>query len=76
VKNNSFIDSIDLSSRRKRRAATKLAIRLVGLIHLAEFQYVKKIPPDFHGSSYYIAADEALDCLVQAIILLEYAYDE
>ena len=70
-----FFDSIDLSTRRKRRAATKLASYLIGIIHHAEYQYLERIPPNLQGSAAYEAADETLDLLVEAINVLDSAFD-
>ena len=75
MKQNALIDSIDVSTRRKRRRATKLAVELVARIHLAEFQYMERIPVNLQGSAVYDAADEAIDYLFDAICSLEYAYD-
>lgn len=72
---NAYIDLIDLSSRRKRRAAAKLAVRLIDMIHLAEFQYLQKIPFNLRSSGAYCAADDALDWLVAAMQYIGYAYD-
>ena len=76
VNRNDFIGSIDLSTRRKRRAATKLAAHLVGLIHLEESNYMERIPLNLQDSAVYDAADEAVDWLAEALSALDYAYDD
>jgi len=75
MKHNAFIDSFDLSSRRKRRSAVKLAIHLIDKVHLAEFQYMQRIPFNLRSGAAYATADDALDLLVSAIEALGYAYD-
>ena len=76
LKPYTLVDSIDLSSRRKRREAAKLAIHLIENIHLAESNYLNRIPINLQGSPAYEAADETLDYLVDAIDILECAYSE
>ena len=75
IASRSFIAAIDVSTRRKRRAATALAIDLLGKIHLAEEDYVSKIPPNLHGSAAYAAAEDTIDSLVDAILTLDCAFD-
>jgi len=74
MKHNAYIDSIDISSRRNRKAAVKLAIHLIDMVHLAEFQYLQRIPFNLRSGPAYCAADYALDWLVAAMEYLGYAY--
>lgn len=69
-----LFDSIDLSSRRRRRAAAQLAARLVGMIHLAEYGYMERIPQNLQSGAAYEAAEQTLECLQDAISSLEDAY--
>ena len=74
MKQNAFIASIDVSTRRKRRVATAMAITLLEKIHSAEEQYQENIPENLQGSSAYNAAEETLDSLVEAICVLAGAF--
>ena len=71
----SLLDSIELSTRRRRRDAVKLAMDLVAGIHLAESGYMERIPANLQGGDAYQAAEQALDYLVEAIDALEAAYE-
>ena len=80
MKNNlssakAIIKSIDLSTRRKRRAATALALDLLECIRLAEKTYLLRITPNLQGSDAYAAAEETVDYLIDAIGNLADAYE-
>ena len=75
MKSSSIVAAIDVSTRRKRRAATALAIDLLGKIHLAEEDYVSRIPLNLHGSDAYAAAEDTIDSLIDAILILDCAFD-
>ena len=75
MKQNAFIASIDVSTRRKRRVATTLVITLLEKIHLAEEKYQENIPENLQGSSAYSAAEETLDSLFEAMWILAGAFD-
>ena len=75
MKSIPIIASVDVSSRRKRRAATALAIGLLGKIHLAEEDYLSRIPLNLHGSAAYAAAEDTIDSLIDAILTLDCAFD-
>jgi hypothetical protein len=75
MKSIPIIASVDVSSRRKRRAATALAIDLLEKIRLAEEQYQSNIPLNLQESAAYAAAEETIDSLIDAILLLDCAFD-
>ena len=75
MKSIPIIASIDVSSRRKRRAATALAIDLLEKIRLAEEQYQSNIPLNLHESAAYAAAEDTIDSLIDAILTLDCAFD-
>ena len=75
MKNKTFIDALDLSSRKKRRNATKLAVNLVDRIHYEESLYMWRIPANLKGGALYNAAGDTTDFLEEAIISLRQAYD-
>ena len=74
MKHDHYFDSLDLSSRHKRRETTKLAVKLVGMIHLAEYNYMERIPVNLKESDAYYAAEETIDYLLDAINALENAF--
>ena len=71
----SFLDSVDVSTRGKRRKATMLAIELLGKIHHAEERYLERIPPNLRSGSAYYNADYSVDAIISVIIELLRAYD-
>jgi len=70
-----IIDSIDVSTRRKRKAALSLALNMIEKIRFAEDAYLERIPPNLHGSSAYAITDEAVDALTDSILTLMTVYD-
>jgi hypothetical protein len=70
-----FIDSIDLSTRKKRRQAASLAAHFLGLIHLQELEYQDRIPPNLQSGDAYAAADETIEMLLAAMDYLMSAYE-
>jgi hypothetical protein len=70
----SLLDSIDVSTRGKRRKAMLLAIELLEKIRHAEELYMERIPPNLQSGDAYATADESVDVLTDAIIGLLDAY--
>ncbi len=70
-----FINSIDLSTRRKRRAATVLAEHFIELIYEQEEAYQGRIPENLQGGDAYAAAEETMETLQVCIDCLLSAYD-
>ena len=70
MKKSAFLDSIDVSTRRKRKAATCLACDLLQRIRHAEKEYLDRIPLHLHGSDAYTAADYTVDILTEVLVTL------
>ena len=64
----SFLDSIDVSTRGKRRKAMSLVIELLEKIRNAEEQYLKRIPLNLRSGGAYYEADYSVDAIIDAII--------
>ena len=69
-----FLDSIDVSTRRKRRKAVLLAIELLKKIRYAEEQYVARAPRNLHSGGTYFSPDDSVDAITGALISLLDAY--
>ena len=69
-----FLDSIDVSTRRKRRKAVILAIELLKKIRYAEEQYVARFPHNLHSVGTYSAPNDSIDAITGALISLLDAY--
>jgi hypothetical protein len=65
-----LLASIDLSKRRKRKAATSLAFDLIQRIRYAEKEYLDQIPFHLHESDAYNAAYYTVDALTSALVSL------
>ena len=70
----SFLDSIDVSTRGKRRKAMALVIELLEKIRNAEERYMERIPLNLRSGDAYFAADYSVDAIIDAIIDLLDAY--
>lgn len=68
-------NSLDLSSRGRRRKATALAAGLLHRIRAAEEAYLGRIPENLQNSHAYDNADCSIGLLEEAIDLLASAYD-
>jgi len=75
MKNNLLSGIIDVSTRRKRRAALSQAITLLEKIHSAEEAYLDHVPFNFRDSDAYEATEEIVDILGDAISTLLSVYD-
>jgi hypothetical protein len=71
----SFLDSIDVSTRGKRRKAMVFVIELLEKIRHAEEQYMERMPPNLRSGAAYIEADYNVDVIIDAIIGLLGALD-
>jgi len=72
LKTNPLIDSIDVSTRRNRRAATNLAIALLEKIYSAEEQHKER---NLFNYRTYDAARATADSLFEAIWELVSVFD-
>ena len=75
MKKTVLLASVDVSTRRKRRAAVSLAIDLLERIRIAEQKYLDRIPLNLHGSVAYAAAEDTVDTLIAAIVTLLRAFE-
>jgi len=72
--NNLIFNTIDISTRPKRRRAVSLIIDVLMRIRNAEIAYMERIPENFQLCDAYAAADESIDTLTYALDLLSDAY--
>ena len=70
MKKSVLLDSIDVSTRRKRKAATHIALNLLQRVRHAEKEYLDRIPLHLHGSDAYTAAYYTVDILTEALVTL------
>ena len=70
----SLLDSVDVSTRGKRRRATALVISLLEKIRYAEEKYLERIPCNLQSSEAYFEADYSVDVIIETIICLLRAY--
>ena len=70
----SCLDSIDVSTRGKRRKAMELAVELLEKIRHAEERYMERIPLNLRSGDAYFSADYSVDAILDAIISLFDAY--
>ena len=68
------IDAFDLSSRAKRRVATKFASALLERVRLAEQGNIDSFPLNLQYSDAFANAEHSFDCLTDAIVTLMDAY--
>ena len=72
----SFLDSIDVSTRgRRRKAMWLVVIELLEKIRHAEEQYMGRIPLNLRAGSAYFDADYSVDTMIAAIIELMRVYE-
>jgi len=75
MKNKSFIDSVDVSTRGKRRKAMALVIELLEKIRHSEERYLENIPLNLQSGSAYADAEYSVDIIIDAIVELLNAYE-
>jgi hypothetical protein len=68
----SAADAVDTRGQR-RKAVTNIAARLEKIID-AESQYMDRIPENLSGSSVHEMAEQTIECLEEALDLLNEAY--
>ena len=65
-----LLASVYVSTRRKRRIATNLAINLLMKINWAEQEYLDRMPLYRHGSDAHTSADYTVEALTTALVTL------
>jgi hypothetical protein len=70
-----FIESIDLSTRKKRRQAAGLAAHFILLICHNEEAYQQRIPQNLRDGDAFAAAEETIEMLTFSIDFLTDAYE-
>ena len=74
AKKNALFASIDVSTRRKRKAVTHLIIDILIKIRFAEQEYLGRIPLHLRGSTDHTATEETIDTLIAATVALSEAF--
>jgi hypothetical protein len=69
-----LIDSMDLSSRRKRRAAVAVAVRILRNVRSAEELSLGRFPENLQGGDAYADAEFSLEVVDDAVEILFDAY--
>ena len=69
-----MLDSLDLSSRDKRRKAVGSVVEALEMVRVAEEANLERFPLNLQGSDAYATADESLDVVIDAICSLSDAY--
>ena len=64
---NNLIKLFDVSTRKKRREAAVTVAAILKNIQWAEAEYRDRIPDNMQGGDAYVAADEAVDAIDDAI---------
>jgi hypothetical protein len=72
---DSFLDSVDVSTRAKRRKATILVVELLEAIRHAEERYLERIPLNLQSGSAYSDAEYSIEVIIDAIDDLMNAYE-
>ena len=72
---NNLISLFDVSTRRKRRESTITIAAILKNIQWAEAEYRDRIPDNMQGGDAYIAADEAVDAIDDAICAVLCIFD-
>lgn len=70
-----ILNSIDLSTRRKRRDATALVVDILLRISREEERYMNRIPDNLQSGDAFTAAEETLSSLDEAAAILTEAFD-
>ena len=71
----SFRDSVDVSTRAKRRKAMALVIELLEIIRHAEERFLQRVPLNLQSGSAYSDAEYSVDIIIDAIDELVNAYE-
>jgi len=69
-----LLESVDISTRPKRRRAVSLIIGLLERIRESEEMYLERVPLNLQDSEIAAAADDSVSYLVDAISSLSDAY--
>lgn len=75
MKTKAIIDAIDVTSRRKRKAAVSIALHLLENVRIAEEAYLERIPLNLQGGDAYAVTEDVIDILTDSIITLMSVYD-
>ena len=69
-----YFDSIDVSTRPKRRRVVALVVKLVDRIHFQESSYLNRIPDNLQTGDAFAAAEDSVTYLEEALAALHDAY--
>lgn len=78
MKDMEFVDSLDVSTRHRRRSAVKIATDILQRVYFAEVENIERMDMRGvgHGSRAYASADSAVDHVIEALMASFYAYNE
>ena len=65
-----IVDSLDVSTRGKRRKAVKLVMAMLEKIRSAEESYLERIPLNLQSGEAYAVAEESVDTITDVILAL------
>ena len=71
----SFRDSVDVSTRAKRRKVMALVIELLEIIRHAEERFLERVPLNLQSGNAYSDAEYSVDIIIDAIDELVNAYE-
>ena len=69
-----YVDSLDVSTRGKRRNAVKIILMMLEKVRNAEDAYLERIPLNLQNGEAYAMADCSIDIITDAIVFLSDAY--
>lgn len=75
MKTKVILGSIDVTSRRKRKAAVSIALHILEEVRIAEEAYLERVPLNLQGGDAYAITEEVIDILTDSIITLMSVYD-
>jgi len=75
MNNIPFTGFVDVSTRRKRREALSIAVRLLEQILQAEEAYMERIPDNLQSGEAYETTEEYICMLSDALLSLTSVYD-
>lgn len=74
ITNKQLINTVDVSTRDKRRKAVALVIDLLERIRFAEETNIERFPVNFQDGEAFGNAEQSLDIVTDAIVFLFDAY--
>ena len=69
-----YVDSLDVSTRGKRRNAVKIILLMLEKVRNAEDAYLERVPFNLQNGDAFAEAECSLDIVTDAIVFLSDAY--